>query len=68
MPVERNKEIIRQWNILKQVASQRDCTISRLARDHKVCARTIYRDLAALEGAGFPLYQEPGDGCQVPGA
>jgi len=64
VPVERHKEIIRQWNILKQIASQRDCTVGKLARDHKVCGRTIYRDLAALEGAGFPLYQEPGDGCQ----
>ena len=64
MPVERNREIIRQWNILKQIASQRDCTVAKLARDHEVCARTIYRDLAALEGAGFPLYQEPGEGCQ----
>jgi hypothetical protein len=34
VPVQRNREIIRQWNILKQVASQRDCTITKLARDH----------------------------------
>ena len=64
MPVERNKEIIRQWNILKQIASARDCSVAKLAGDHHVCQRTIYRDIAALEGAGFPLYQEAGEGCQ----
>lgn len=62
MAVERGKEIVRQWNILRQVARARDWTVPKLAREHRVSTRTIYRDLAALQAAGFPLYNEEHEG------
>ena len=62
MAVERGREIVRQWSILRQIANARDWTVPRLAREHAVCTRTIYRDLAALQAAGFPLYDEEREG------
>jgi len=62
MAVERGKEIVRQWSILRQIANARDWTVPKLAREHGVCTRTIYRDLAALQAAGFPLYDEEREG------
>jgi predicted DNA-binding transcriptional regulator YafY len=40
-------------------------TAARLALELEVSVRTIYRDLEALSGAGFPVYTEkgPGGGC-----
>jgi len=56
--MERNIEIVRQWRILKAVEGASDCTIPKLAQTFEVCTRTIRRDLAALQEAGFPLYDE----------
>ena len=64
MAVERGKEIVRQWSVLKRVASAADCTVPSLAGEHRVSTRTIYRDLAALQTAGFPLYDEERDGIK----
>jgi predicted DNA-binding transcriptional regulator YafY len=59
----RNQEVIRQWHVLRAVAASRlGLTIDALAREHRVTTRTIRRDVTALEEAGFPLYQEKGDG------
>jgi predicted DNA-binding transcriptional regulator YafY len=57
-PDKRNTEIIRQWSILRAVASAADVTINKLADEHRVATRTIRRDLDALQAAGFPLYSE----------
>jgi predicted DNA-binding transcriptional regulator YafY len=54
--MHRNKELIRQWTLLQQVARVRDSTIPTLASDLGVSTRTIRRDLAALQEAGFPIY------------
>jgi hypothetical protein len=64
MAVERGREIVRQWSVLKQVASAADWTVPKLAAEHGVSTRTIYRDLAALQAAGFPLYDEERDGTK----
>jgi predicted DNA-binding transcriptional regulator YafY len=48
--------MIRQWRILRTIASAADVTIGKLAKEHAVGDRTIRRDLAALQEAGFPLY------------
>ncbi len=56
--MERNSEIVRQWKILKAIERAADCTIASMAQDYDVCTRTIRRDLAALQEAGFPLYTE----------
>jgi predicted DNA-binding transcriptional regulator YafY len=58
----RNQEVIRQWKVLHALESSRHgATIEALARDLDVTTRTIRRDLAALQEAGFPLYDERDD-------
>jgi proteasome accessory factor B len=55
----RNQEVIRQWRVLHALDGARHgTTIEALARELAVTTRTIRRDLAALQEAGFPLYDE----------
>lgn len=55
----RNQEVIRQWQILKDVESSRvGVTIHELAERAGVTTRTIRRDLQALQEAGFALFDE----------
>jgi predicted DNA-binding transcriptional regulator YafY len=55
----RNAEVIRQWQILREVESCRaGVTIHELAGLVKVTTRTIRRDLQALQEAGFAIYDE----------
>ncbi len=55
----RNAEVIRQWQVLRDVESRRTgATIHELARLVKVSTRTIRRDLQALQEAGFALFDE----------
>ena len=55
----RNQEVIRQWKVLHALESSRHgASIDALASDLDVTTRTIRRDLAALQEAGFPLYDE----------
>ena len=58
----RNQEVIRQWRALHALeASRHGVTIDALARELAVTTRTIRRDLAALQEAGFPLFDERDD-------
>jgi proteasome accessory factor B len=60
--VPRNQEVIRQWKVLHALESSRHgVAIDALAGDLAVTTRTIRRDLAALQEAGFPLYDERDD-------
>ena len=55
----RNQEVIRQWKVLHALESSRHgASIDALADDLEVTTRTIRRDLAALQEAGFALYDE----------
>jgi predicted DNA-binding transcriptional regulator YafY len=64
--VPRNQEVIRQWKVLHALESSRHgAGIDALARDLDVTTRTIRRDLAALQEAGFPLYDEKDDDGRV---
>ncbi len=55
----RNAEVIRQWQILREVETRRaGVTIHELAGLVKVSTRTIRRDLQALQEAGFAVYDE----------
>jgi predicted DNA-binding transcriptional regulator YafY len=58
----RNAEVIRQWQILREIESSRRATIDRLAERTGVTTRTIRRDVEALQVAGFPLYDEVVEG------
>jgi proteasome accessory factor B len=58
----RNAEVIRQWTILRELESSLGVSIQQLSKSTGVTTRTIRRDLAALQEAGFPLYDEEADG------
>jgi len=60
----RNSELIRQWKLLQTIAGARGNTIPRLSTDLKVSTRTVRRDLAALQLAGFPIYDETVNGTK----
>lgn len=57
----RNRQIVRQWNLLRQLSRGRGNTYTDLAHSLGVSDRTIRRDLDALQEAGFPLIVEPID-------
>jgi predicted DNA-binding transcriptional regulator YafY len=64
--VPRNQEVIRQWKVLHALESSRHgAAIDGLAGQLDVTTRTIRRDLAALQEAGFPLYDERDDDGRV---
>lgn len=55
----RNAEVIRQWQVLREIeACRTGVTIHELATLVKVSTRTIRRDLQALQEAGFAVYDE----------
>ncbi|MEW6079597.1 MAG: transcriptional regulator [Thermodesulfobacteriota bacterium] len=55
--MSRGRQLTRQWRILQRLCvSPLGVTIDELAGDVECCRRTLYRDLNALEEAGFPLY------------
>jgi predicted DNA-binding transcriptional regulator YafY len=64
--VPRNQEVIRQWKVLHALESSRHgVSIDSLARELDVTTRTIRRDLAALQEAGFPLFDTRDDDSRV---
>ena len=55
----RGDQLARQWKIFQTLVSCRyGKSVADLARDLDCHQRTVYRDLHALEDAGFPLYTE----------
>jgi predicted DNA-binding transcriptional regulator YafY len=64
--VPRNQEVIRQWKLLHALeATRHGVQIESLADELEVTTRTIRRDLAALQEAGFPLYDTRDDDGRV---
>jgi len=58
----RGQEVIRQWKLLKETEAARyGLTVEQLAERLGVTSRTIRRDLAQLQEAGFPLEQHQRD-------
>lgn len=61
----RGDQLARQWRVLRQIeGSPQGLTASEIASLGGVSLRTAYRDLEALEYAGFPLYPDKADGGQ----
>jgi predicted DNA-binding transcriptional regulator YafY len=55
----RGEQLSRQWRIIRSLeVNPHGVTIRRLARDENCSIRTIYRDMDALQDAGFPIYSE----------
>ena len=58
----RNAEVIRQWKLLLHLDGKaHGSSVDDLSRELGVTKRTIWRDLAALQEAGFPLADEKRD-------
>jgi predicted DNA-binding transcriptional regulator YafY len=55
----RGTQLARQWRIIKMIES-RKMGISGIELAHELEAplRTVYRDLEAIQEAGFPIYNE----------
>jgi predicted DNA-binding transcriptional regulator YafY len=62
----RNDQVTRQWHLLRLLESPRGITLdelkARLPTDYARHARTVRRDLEALEASGFPLLNDRVDG------
>jgi biotin operon repressor len=52
-----HRRLIRQWSIIR-ILSQRRRSTPQLAADLQVTDTTIRRDLAILEGAGLPVFED----------
>ncbi|MFO7972328.1 MAG: transcriptional regulator [Desulfobacterales bacterium] len=62
----RGDQLARQWMIFQTLASSRyGKSVSDLSRDLSCSSRTVYRDLEALQVAGFPIYDEKNNGKKV---
>jgi predicted DNA-binding transcriptional regulator YafY len=59
----RGEQLGRQWNIIQSLLSSRKGkSAAELAEELGCHSRTVYRDLEALQLAGFPIYTERADG------
>jgi len=55
----RGDQLGRQWQIIQTlISSKRGKSAAELAQDLECHPRTIYRDLEALQVAGFPIYTD----------
>ncbi len=55
----RGDQLARQWRILRTIETrEQGITVAELATQEDCHLRTIWRDLAAIQAAGFPLYSE----------
>ena len=55
----RGDQLGRQWKIIRRlIAAQKGTSVKDLAADLDCHPRTVYRDLEALQVAGFPVYNE----------
>lgn len=57
--------ISRLTALLTQLQSGRIVTATEMAEKHKVCIRTIYRDIRTLELSGVPIITEEGKGYSL---
>jgi len=59
----RGDQLARQWRIMQTlISSRRGKSIAELARELECHPRTVYRDMEALQFAGFPIYTEREEG------
>jgi predicted DNA-binding transcriptional regulator YafY len=62
----RGEQLGRQWKILQTlIASRSGKSVTELAEEIQCHPRTLYRDLEALQIAGFPLYTQKEEGKKL---
>ena len=62
----RGDQLARQWKIFQTLVSSRyGKSAADLAKNLNCHQRTVYRDLGALEAAGFPIYTETTNGKNI---
>ena len=62
-PMARGDQLGRQWRIIQTLLTSRTGkSAADLAEEMEANPRTVYRDLEALQVAGFPIYTERVDG------
>ena len=55
----RGDQLARQWRVIRAIElSPNGLTVAEIAQKEETGARTIYRDLEALQAVGFPLFTE----------
>jgi hypothetical protein len=54
----RGDQLSRQWRLLQMIDRPQGVTVDDAARELACTIRTIWRDLDALQKAGFPLFTE----------
>ena len=55
----RGDQLARQWRVIRVIeASPGGLTVTEIAEREETGIRTIYRDLEALQAAGFPIFTE----------
>jgi predicted DNA-binding transcriptional regulator YafY len=55
----RGAQLARQWRIVRLIESRKNgITGTELANELEVLSRTVYRDLEAIQQAGFPIYTD----------
>jgi len=59
----RGDQLVRQWKLLHVLGVRGGRTVQELVRDMRCSRRTVWRDLAVLQAAGFPIASDP-DGRQ----
>ena len=57
-PMPRGDQLSRQWRLLQMIDRPQGVTVDDAARDLQCTIRTIWRDLDALQKAGFPLFTD----------
>jgi predicted DNA-binding transcriptional regulator YafY len=59
----RGDQLSRQWKIIQALtAARQGKSAAELASELECHSRTVYRDLEALQMAGFPLYTDKANG------
>ena len=59
----RGDQLVRQWKIIRLLESRkRGFTAAEPSHELETARRNVYRDLKALEDAGFPLHSKKIDG------
>ncbi len=59
-PAKKYSQAARLHDIIRLLEARRGSTVTELAEECEVTRRTVYRDLQAIEMAGYPLIKEVG--------